>query len=210
MWALLVVGTPLTQAQSAASSIESDGFLRDAPQVFIETLFLEVSQSEVRDLGIGFGGTIGSGAVQTPWLTPFVGGVVRTYFPESEDVDAYGVQVYAGGTFPSVIGDGGPVQIRPLLAAGWDIDWQRFPQIQNGVETTVTVSDGAPIVIGGLRLDANREAQDGIPILGNLPLIGAHFSGARRFGDNPYNELRASLVIFITPSIVRTTDDGGE
>jgi general secretion pathway protein D len=65
----------------------------------------------------------------------------------------------------------------------------------------VSVRDGEMVVLGGLQsLDASV-AKGRMAILGRLPLIGDLFSSDSR------NNVRTELLIFIRPTIIRTTDD---
>jgi general secretion pathway protein D len=63
-------------------------------------------------------------------------------------------------------------------------------------ETTVLVKDGSTIVIGGLRSEEEALAQENIPFLGKLPLIGF------LFGNKTADSTRTELLVMITPTIV--------
>lgn len=63
--------------------------------------------------------------------------------------------------------------------------------------TTVEVRDGETAVIGGLKSEQVTEAETGIPILMNIPIIGALFRYRTR-------EVRVrDLILFVTPHIQR-------
>ena len=72
-------------------------------------------------------------------------------------------------------------------------------------ETTVMVKNGVTIVIGGLIKDEKIDSVNKIPILGDLPILGAAFRNK--------NQLlrKTELVIFLTPQIIsgdtRTEED---
>ena len=66
-------------------------------------------------------------------------------------------------------------------------------------ETSVIVKDDHTIVIGGLIRDDWYEAENKIPILGDIPLIGLLFR------TNSERRQKNNLLIFITPRVVRTT-----
>ncbi len=66
-------------------------------------------------------------------------------------------------------------------------------------ETSVIVKDDHTIVIGGLIRDDWFEAENKIPILGDIPLIGLLFR------TNSTRKVKNNLLIFITPRVVRTT-----
>lgn len=64
-------------------------------------------------------------------------------------------------------------------------------------QTTVIVRDGGTIVIGGIYEVSHNEAQDRVPGLANIPVVGHLFKNRNRQNDN--NE----LMIFVTPRIVQ-------
>lgn len=68
--------------------------------------------------------------------------------------------------------------------------------LTNEAETRVLLGNGETAVIGGLVSTKRSRASSGIPILKNIPLIGALFGG--RTGSVEERE----IVIFITPNII--------
>ncbi|MBF0386518.1 MAG: type II secretion system protein GspD [Candidatus Omnitrophica bacterium] len=72
-----------------------------------------------------------------------------------------------------------------------------IPQVnKTEIETTVLVEDGTTIVLAGLRKDDKKHTKTGIPILGEMPLLGKLFS-------NQADETTSTeIVIFITPHIM--------
>ncbi len=66
----------------------------------------------------------------------------------------------------------------------------------SNAETNVVVNNGQTAVIGGLTSQIEVEAISGIPILKDIPLIGALF----RYSEKHYED--RDLVIFVTPTIV--------
>ncbi len=68
----------------------------------------------------------------------------------------------------------------------------------SNAETNVVVNNGQTAVIGGLTSQIETEAESGIPILKDIPLIGALF----RYTETHYED--RDLVIFVTPTIVET------
>jgi len=63
-------------------------------------------------------------------------------------------------------------------------------------ETNVMVKDGTTIIIGGLRKDQKNKTVNKLPILGDLPFIGAAF---RNKSDSLEKD---EIVVFITPHII--------
>ena len=60
------------------------------------------------------------------------------------------------------------------------------------VNTTVTVFDGATVVMGGLVREEVRSVNDQVPILGDIPLIG------RLFKSKGESRQKRNLLIFVT------------
>ncbi|MEH6608883.1 MAG: type II secretion system secretin GspD [Halioglobus sp.] len=68
--------------------------------------------------------------------------------------------------------------------------------LQREITTTVAVQSGATIVLGGLIEEGVREEESGIPILMDIPVLGALFKSKR------ITEAKTELVVLITPSAV--------
>jgi type IV pilus assembly protein PilQ len=66
-------------------------------------------------------------------------------------------------------------------------------------ETNVTVNDGETVVIGGLKSIQEQEADTGVPILMDIPLLGNLFRFRTR-----QTQVR-DMILFITPRIERET-----
>jgi pilus assembly protein CpaC len=67
-------------------------------------------------------------------------------------------------------------------------------------ETTVQLGSGQSFAIGGLLQDTINDDGNGIPNLGNIPILGALFHN-----DN-FSRQQTELVIIVTPYIVRPVD----
>jgi type IV pilus assembly protein PilQ len=66
-------------------------------------------------------------------------------------------------------------------------------------DTTVRVRDGQTIIIGGLRQEEEREVKSGVPVLGDLPLLGTLFRSRSKVLTH------TDLVVFITPRVLSQT-----
>ncbi|MBI4388007.1 MAG: type II secretion system protein GspD [Candidatus Omnitrophica bacterium] len=64
------------------------------------------------------------------------------------------------------------------------------------LETTVIVKDGTTVVIGGLIQDQEAKLRKKLPVLGDIPFLGAAF----RTETNDFN--KTELVFFLTPQII--------
>jgi general secretion pathway protein D len=75
------------------------------------------------------------------------------------------------------------------------------PTIRNReVQTTVTLRDGGSILLGGLISNTASDIEEGVPILGSLPGVGALFR------SRGVNEVRRELIIMITPYVMETPE----
>ncbi len=64
------------------------------------------------------------------------------------------------------------------------------------VNTSVTIFDGATVIIGGLTREEVKTVNDKIPVLGNIPLLG------RLFQSSAESYQKRNLLIFVSASIV--------
>lgn len=65
------------------------------------------------------------------------------------------------------------------------------------IKTSVLVDDGGTIVLGGLIKDDASESEQKVPLLGDIPFIGALFR------DKISKKLKTNLMVFLKPTIVR-------
>jgi general secretion pathway protein D len=72
------------------------------------------------------------------------------------------------------------------------------------VKTTVTVPDGSTIVISGLVREDKVSRRYKVPLLGDIPLLGALF----RYDSNSVK--RTNLLIFVSPHLVTDTEKAAE
>ena len=79
---------------------------------------------------------------------------------------------------------------------------QGFPTIsQREAETSASVRDGESFVIGGLVQDSTLSSRSKIPLLGDIPVLGAAFSRETQ------SRSKTDLYIIITPRIVKYGED---
>ncbi|MDH5723103.1 MAG: type II and III secretion system family protein, partial [Alphaproteobacteria bacterium] len=69
------------------------------------------------------------------------------------------------------------------------------------IDTVVNVSSGQPIVMGGLLQDRMANTQEGIPVLGEMPVVGSLFRTQKDLIQ------KTELVIFIKATIIDSGDD---
>ena len=73
--------------------------------------------------------------------------------------------------------------------------------LERTASTTLTVKDGRTVVIGGLTRNRVSRTESKIPVLGDIPLLGALF---RTRSDRTE---KSNLVLVLTPYIIRNEDD---
>ena len=68
-------------------------------------------------------------------------------------------------------------------------------------QTSISVSDGQTIVIGGIIQDNKSKYTKAVPILSSIPLLG------NLFKSQDYKASRSELMVFLTPRILKTDQD---
>jgi len=86
----------------------------------------------------------------------------------------------------------------PVQVAGISVP----PLIVRRASTTVELRDGQSFVIGGLLLSQGQTAQQQLPWLGDIPVLGALFS------SKAYQKQETDLAIIVTPRLVRPARPG--
>jgi len=72
---------------------------------------------------------------------------------------------------------------------------------QRQAQTTVSAMDGETIVIGGIMRSQVRSTTKKIPLLGDIPILGALFRSTDK------REEKTELLVFLTPRIVRSPEE---
>lgn len=108
---------------------------------------------------------------------------------------------------PSVDGQGRVLlAIHPEVSTGSVSDDGIPSQTTTEVTTTMLVESGKTVFIGGLIKQSAQESREGVPVLGDIPLIG------RVFSNHAIRNVNTELVVLITPYIIDrelvTLDDG--
>ena len=80
-----------------------------------------------------------------------------------------------------------------------------IPEIQvREIESLLRVNNAQTVVLGGLMQNKTNKADNGIPLLSNLPLIGNLFS----YRDD--NFTKTELIIFLRPTIIQNASLDGD
>jgi pilus assembly protein CpaC len=86
----------------------------------------------------------------------------------------------------------------PIQVAGISVP----PLIVRRASTTIELRDGQSFMIGGLLLNVNTTAQQQLPWIGDVPVLGALFRSAA------YQKHETDLAIIVTPRLVRPAAPG--
>ena len=68
------------------------------------------------------------------------------------------------------------------------------------IQTRVAVRSGEPIVLGGLIRENDTVGRSGVPLLSNIPVVGA------LFGNSTNNNNRTELLVLMTPRALEDDD----
>ncbi len=107
------------------------------------------------------------------------------------------------------------LQVRPWTGGNGEITVGIQPEVSNiseqeretglpvistrRAETTVRVKDGETVMIGGLTQTQDYRTRTKVPILGDIPILGALFQSAKT------SSMNSELVVFVTPHILTET-----
>jgi general secretion pathway protein D len=72
---------------------------------------------------------------------------------------------------------------------------------KRALKSTILADDGEIIVIGGLIRDSVRTQKSGVPLLRDIPYLGALFRWSRD------TQTKSNLMVFLRPTIVRSKED---
>ena len=77
-----------------------------------------------------------------------------------------------------------------------------LPRVSSStLATTVLLSGGQTAVLGGLKSKTETETVTQLPFLGDIPILGHLFKNTTR------QEVTTTMLVFITPTIIRSTDE---
>jgi general secretion pathway protein D len=73
---------------------------------------------------------------------------------------------------------------------------------KRSLESSVVIDDQQVVVLGGLIQDSLIDGTQQVPLLGNIPVLGSLFRYDNR------NRTKTILMIFLKPTVVRTSASG--
>jgi general secretion pathway protein D len=109
------------------------------------------------------------------------------------------------------IGEGGTVRMT-IFQESSSISQQVAPGTSNAgpstdkrsIESTVVVDDGSILVLGGLIEDRFTDQKSKVPLLGDIPVLGALFRSESR------TRKRTNLMVFLRPVVLRDADSASK
>jgi general secretion pathway protein D len=108
------------------------------------------------------------------------------------------------------IGEGGTVRLQ-IFQESSDVINQATGTGNTGpttskrsIESNVIVDDGAILVLGGLIEDRFEDTNNKVPLLGDIPFVGALFRSESR------TKRRTNLLVFLRPIVMRTGEDANK
>jgi len=84
---------------------------------------------------------------------------------------------------------------------GLNVNQAGFITSKREIDTSALVRNNQTMVLGGLVGMTDTEAETKVPVLGDLPLIGALFRGTHK------ESRRTNLMVFLTPHIISSPED---
>ena len=106
------------------------------------------------------------------------------------------------------------LRVKPQISEGGTVRLQIYQEVSSvvdtilpnpagvttnkrSVESTVLVDDGQIVVIGGLIQDSVKETVERVPLLGDIPILGALFTYSTRARS------KTNLMVFLRPTVLR-------
>jgi general secretion pathway protein D len=104
------------------------------------------------------------------------------------------------------------LRVKPQISEGGTVKLQLYQEVSSiqdtsnpagvitnkrAVESMVLVDDGQIVVIGGLIQDTVKDSVEKVPVLGDLPLLGALFT------YNTRSRTKTNLMVFLRPTVLR-------
>jgi type II secretory pathway component GspD/PulD (secretin) len=119
-------------------------------------------------------------------------------------------------SFGGTLDAGTQIEITPQIASGgqllldYSVSLSSFtgvpsdpalppPRQQNKLKSIATVPDGYTVVVGGLEVTTETKSRSSVPVLGDIPLVGALFSTQSK------TENKARFFVFLRCNVMRAS-----
>ena len=143
------------------------------------------------------------GKIYTPNSINLAQGTLYNSVAVGYEEHTYGV----GLRFTPIVLDAGRISLKVVsevsqpdtnsITAGTTQNWPSFKV--STVSTSVQMKEGENLVIGGLKLDNLTNAIDQVPLLGEIPIIGALFRNTDKNAEN------TELMVIVRPTLVKAS-----
>lgn len=148
-------------------------------------LLLALEEGDQSPVNVGFQ------LLATPHVVPGTDKVILEVIPQRTALTGSGASTLAPAGF-DVFEVGGSGQVGKIA----------LPRVASStLATTVLLRGGQTAVLGGLKTKSESETVTKIPLLGDIPLLGHLFKNTVK-QDNT-----STLLVFITPSVIRSAED---
>ncbi|MBX3462383.1 MAG: hypothetical protein KF830_04375 [Planctomycetes bacterium] len=148
-------------------------------------LLLALEEGDESPVSVGFQ------LLTTPHIVPGTDKVIMEVIPQRTALTGTGSTSLAPAGFDVfTVGSGGQEGIIAL------------PRVSSStLATTVLLRSGQTAVLGGLKSKSESETVTKLPLLGDIPLLGYLFKGKTK------QEVTNTLLVFITPQVIRSAED---
>jgi len=148
-------------------------------------LLLALEEGDESPVSVGFQ------LLATPHIVPGTDKVIMEIIPQRTALTGTGATSLAPAGFDVfTVGTGGQEGTIAL------------PRIASStLATTVLLRSGQTAVLGGLKTKSESETVTKLPLLGDIPLLGYLFKGKTK------QETTSTLLVFITPQVIRSAED---
>jgi general secretion pathway protein D len=114
-------------------------------------------------------------------------GIILKVTPQIRPDNSVTLEISQEVSTPSEQATGGNTSTNPIIS-------------QRSIESQITVDSGATALLGGLIQDRMNKTKNGVPVLGDVPVLGTLFSQTNK------TQSRTELVVLITPRVVRRSN----
>ncbi|MFN3244653.1 MAG: hypothetical protein ACE37K_24315 [Planctomycetota bacterium] len=150
-------------------------------------LLLALEEGDESPVNIGFQ------LLATPHIVPGTDKVIMEVIPQRTALSGTGSSAIAPAGFDVFEVGGGSSAGAGQIA---------LPRVASStLSTTVLLKSGQTAVLGGLKSKTESETVTKLPLLGDIPLLGYLFKNRTK------QETMSTLLVFITPQIIRSADD---
>lgn len=150
-------------------------------------LLLALEEGDDSPVNVGFQ------LLATPHIVPGTDKVIMEVIPQRTALTGTGSSAIAPAGFDVFQVGGGTDAGSGQIA---------LPRVASStLATTVLLRSGQTAVLGGLKTKSETETITKLPLLGDIPLLGYLFKGKTR------QETTSTLLVFITPQVIRSAED---